>query len=101
MDYYCNICKKPITKDVFRYSMNKFKRPLCPIHQGEQLSVHTQDKLSETTKSLQSMMKRRQQTISEINQGEQEDSPKSIKDWINADIETWDHVLKKSKIQER
>jgi len=97
MDYYCNICKKNITKEDYRYSMNKYRRPLCSTHQQEHISVHTQDKLSESTKSLQSIMKRRQlrDTIQET--VEDPDKPRSIKDWIDADINTWDELLNTSK----
>lgn len=34
MRYYCNICKKNITKAEFFYSIDKFDRPLCREHQG-------------------------------------------------------------------
>jgi hypothetical protein len=97
MDYYCNVCKKPITQDVFRYSMNKYKTPLCSLHQEEHQSVHSQEKMSSHTKSLQSMMKRRQQTNEITEPQENEVRPQSIKDWINADINTWDEALKKTK----
>lgn len=33
MEYYCNICKKDITKAEFFYSKNNFNRPLCREHQ--------------------------------------------------------------------
>ena len=33
MRYYCNICKKDITKAEFLYSIDKFDRPLCREHQ--------------------------------------------------------------------
>ena len=33
MGYYCNICKKDITKAEFFYSMDKFDRALCREHQ--------------------------------------------------------------------
>ena len=33
MEYYCNICKKDITKAEFFYSKNNFDRPLCREHQ--------------------------------------------------------------------
>ena len=33
MKYYCNICKKDITKAEFLYSIDKFDRPLCREHQ--------------------------------------------------------------------
>lgn len=31
--YYCNICKKTITVGEFRYSMDKYGKPLCREHQ--------------------------------------------------------------------
>jgi hypothetical protein len=33
MRYYCNICKKDITKDEFLYSIDRFDKPLCREHQ--------------------------------------------------------------------
>jgi len=33
MKYWCNICKKEITKKVFEYSMDFFGKPLCLYHQ--------------------------------------------------------------------
>lgn len=33
MRYYCNICKKDITKEELLYSIGKFDRPLCREHQ--------------------------------------------------------------------
>ena len=33
MQYYCNICRKNITKAEFLYSIDKFDRPLCREHQ--------------------------------------------------------------------
>lgn len=33
--YYCNVCKDDITKGEFQYSIDKFGKPLCRIHQDE------------------------------------------------------------------
>src|SRR3989344_7174187 len=33
MDYYCKECKNGITPEEYDYSMNKYGRPLCRIHQ--------------------------------------------------------------------
>jgi hypothetical protein len=33
MRYYCNICKKDITKDEFLFSIDRFDKPLCREHQ--------------------------------------------------------------------
>ncbi len=35
MRYYCNICKKTITEGEFKFSMDKFDKPLCREHQEE------------------------------------------------------------------
>jgi len=32
-DYYCNVCKKPISEKVFFYSKNHYGKPLCMYHQ--------------------------------------------------------------------
>jgi len=42
--YYCNICKKPISKDVYDYSMRYHKRPLCMIHQKQNKIVNSDKK---------------------------------------------------------
>jgi hypothetical protein len=42
MGYYCNICKKVITKAEFFYSKDKFNRALCREHQ--ELERRTQEK---------------------------------------------------------
>ena len=97
MDYYCNICKKPITTDVFRYSINKYKKPLCKIHQHDEESVHTQQKMSTHTKNLQTLIKKRHNQEEAYEEIDQQEKPRSIKDWINADIGTWDQILKKNK----
>jgi hypothetical protein len=34
MHYYCNICRQPITKAEFLYSVDKFDRALCRRHQA-------------------------------------------------------------------
>ena len=40
MRYYCNICKKDITKSEFLYSLDKFDRPLCREHQQIKREIH-------------------------------------------------------------
>lgn len=42
MGYYCNICKKDITKAEYLYSLNKFDRALCREHQ--ELEKRAQEK---------------------------------------------------------
>jgi hypothetical protein len=84
MGYYCNECKKTISGEEFRYSMNRYKKALCRDHQHS-------NSISGTTKDLQDLMRDRHkdELIKEI------PDLKTVKDWINADFETWSKVLKK------
>ena len=84
MKYYCNECKKTITMEEFQYSMNKYGKPLCRDHQRDKI-------LSETTKDLRALVRNRHkdELKKEI------PSLKTIKDWIKADLETWDKAIKK------
>jgi hypothetical protein len=84
MGYYCNECKKTISMEEFQYSMNRYKKALCSDHQRS-------NSISGTTKDLQDLVR-------EIHKDELiKETPKlkTVKDWINADFETWDKVLKK------
>ena len=40
MRYYCNVCKKTITKKVYDYSMEKYKKALCMNHQKQNTISH-------------------------------------------------------------
>ena len=84
MGYYCNECKKTISGEEFHYSMNKYKKALCSDHQHS-------NSISDTTKDLQDLVRDRHkdELIKET------PSLKTIKDWINADFEIWDKVIKK------
>ena len=84
MGYYCNECKKTISGEEFHYSMNKYKKSLCSNHQYS-------NSMSGITKDLQDLMRERykDELIKEI------PDLKTVKDWINADFETWDKVIKK------
>ena len=84
MRYYCNECKKTITVEEFQYSMNKFRKALCTDHQREK-------RISGPTKTLQDLVRKRHKD--EV----QKEIPNlvTIKDWINADLETWDNAIKK------
>ena len=84
MGYYCNECKKTISMEEFHYSMNRYKKALCSDHQRS-------NRISGTTKDLQDLVRNRHkdELIKEI------PTLKTIKDWINADFETWDKVIKK------
>ena len=84
MEYYCNVCKKIISGEEFHYSMNRYKKALCSDHQRS-------NSRSGTTKDLQDLVRNRHkdELIKEI------PDLKTVKDWINADFETWDKVLKK------
>jgi len=84
MGYYCNECKKTISGEEFRYSMNRYNKALCRNHQRS-------NSISGTTKDLQDLVRNRHkdELIKET------PSLKTVKDWINADFETWDKVIKK------
>jgi len=84
MRYYCNECKKTITMEEFQYSMNKCGKALCRDHQRDK-------RLSGTTKDLRALVRNRHkdELKKEI------PNLKTIKDWIKADLETWDKAIKK------
>lgn len=86
MDYYCNECKKIISVEEFRYSMNRCHKALCRDHQRSHV-------ISGTTKDLQNLVKERHKD--EL----RKETPdlKTVKDWIHADFTTWDKVLKKEE----
>ncbi len=44
MQYYCNICRKDITKEEFLYSIDKFDKPLCREHQKSFRQTTTEKK---------------------------------------------------------
>ena len=83
MGYYCNECKKTLSAEEFFYSMNRYHKALCPDHQRSR-SVRG------TTQELQDLVRERHkdELIKE--------TPvlKTVKDWIAADFETWEKVLK-------
>jgi hypothetical protein len=83
MGYYCNECKKTISSEEFYFSMNRYKKALCSDHQRRQ-------RMSGPTKDLQELVRKRHQDElqSEVPQ------LKTIKDWIKADLGTWDKVIK-------
>ncbi len=51
MEYYCNICKKGITKAEFLYSIDNFDRPLCREHQDLERKIQDTDFQHDTQKS--------------------------------------------------
>jgi hypothetical protein len=91
MTYFCAECRQTITTEEFRFSMNKYKKALCSTHQH---SV----RLNPATRNLQDLIRNRHQddeptTETSIPQPQL----KSIKDWIAADMDTWDKALNKDK----
>jgi hypothetical protein len=84
MGYYCNECKRTISMEEFFYSMNRYNKALCSDHQHS-------NRISGTTKELQDLVRDRHkdELVEEI------PDLKTIKDWINADFETWDKIVKK------
>ncbi len=87
MRYYCNECKKTITMEEFQYSMNKFRKALCKEHQRDK-------RISGHTKDLQDLVRKRHkdELKKEI------PNLKNVKDWIKADLETWDKAIKKEGV---
>ncbi len=83
MGYYCNECKKTISAEEFFYSMNRYNKALCRDHQQS-------TNISRTTKDLQDLVRERhkEELVHEVPE------LKTVKDWIEADFETWDKVLK-------
>jgi len=83
MGYYCNECKKTISAEEFFYSMNRYNKALCRDHQRS-------NGISGTTRDLQNLVRERHkdELIKEI------PALRTVKDWIHADFETWDKVLK-------
>jgi hypothetical protein len=82
MEYYCSECRQTITPEEYYYSMNRFKKALCRCHQRASGSVGT-------TRDLQDLVRERH--ADEL----QTETPqlKTIKDWIDADFDTWKKVL--------
>ena len=82
MDYYCNECKKTISKEEFCYSMNRYKKALCRTHQSSTL-------VQGATRDLQELVRERHkdELTTEV------PVLRSVKDWIAADLETWEKVL--------
>ena len=70
--------------DEFQYSMNKFKKALCKEHQRDK-------RINGHTKDLQDLVRKRHkdELKKEI------PNLKNVKDWIKADLETWDKAIKK------
>jgi hypothetical protein len=82
MRYYCNECKKTISAEEFFYSMNRYNKALCRDHQRS-------TSIRGTIKDLQDLVRDRHkdELIKEI------PVLKMVKDWIEADFETWEKVL--------
>lgn len=81
--YFCNICKKTISQNVFYYSINKYDKPLCFEHQKSFVNP--------TTIKLKNLVKKR-------HEGEltQDKGLESIEDWIKADFNKWESQLNKN-----
>jgi len=92
--FYCNICRKTISKGAFMYSNDKFGKALCLEHQKE----HNKDQ--KTTMKLDNHTKKIQDLVKSIHKDElhtTEVELTDIKDWINSDIDTWKKTLNKNK----
>lgn len=86
MEYYCNECKKTLSADEFFYSMNRYHKALCQDHQRSR-------SIRGTTQGLQDLVRERHkdELIQEI------PVLRTVKDWIAADFETWEKVLKQKE----
>lgn len=46
MDYYCKDCKAGITSEEYEYSINKYRQPLCRVHQKNNSQDSSSNRLS-------------------------------------------------------
>jgi hypothetical protein len=76
-------CKKTLSDEELFYSMNRYHKALCTDHQRS-------SSIGGTTKGLQDLVRERHkdELVREI------PVLKTVKDWIAADFETWEKVLK-------
>jgi phosphatidylserine/phosphatidylglycerophosphate/cardiolipin synthase-like enzyme len=58
MNYYCFICKEPITEAEFDYSKNHFYMPLCRKHQDIQREIQAKGELEQENTSIIPEMKK-------------------------------------------
>ena len=74
MNYYCFICKEPITEAEFNYSKDHFYMPLCRKHQDIQKQIQSKDAPEqENTSSIPSMEKGEPESESSAKIEKQED----------------------------
>jgi len=95
--FYCNICKKTISKGAFMYSKDKFGKALCLEHQKEQ------NKYPKTTMEVDIHTKRIQDMVKNMHKDELQKHKvelTDINDWINSDFDTWKKVLNGNKNEE-
>ena len=63
MDYYCFICKEPITEAEFNYSKKQLYMPLCRKHQEIQKQIQAKGEIEqENTSSIQGIEKEEPET---------------------------------------
>ena len=79
-EYYCNICKRDISEVVFRYSLNKYKKPLCFEHQKSFVNSTTMDLINLVKKRHEKELTKDKELV-------------SIDDWIKADFNQWKSEL--------
>ena len=95
--FYCNICRKAISKGAFMYSKGKFGKALCLEHQKvDKKYEKTAMKLDDHTRRIQDLVKSIHKDESQITEVELAD----IKDWISSDIDTWKKALNINKNEE-
>ena len=84
MNYYCNICKKPISDRVFFYSKKKYGKALCMQHQKSSVPQKTKNEPKQklnVVSGVQKIMKGVSQVIKEIPIKKETDFNKMTADW--------------------
>ena len=89
MGYFCSECRQSISLEEYSYFMNRYHWALCRLHQRRTGT-------SGTTRDLQDLVRERH--ASEL--GTDVPVLRTVKDWIAADLETWEKVLKKEDAEE-
>jgi hypothetical protein len=86
MEYYCNVCRKTVSEQEYYFSKNRYHRVLCSGCQSDSRSA---------TKKLQELVRERRDEEAGV------EVPRlvTVKDWIAADFETWDKVIKQRELE--
>lgn len=101
MKYWCDICKKEITEGIFKYSMDKFGRPLCLYHQKierQEIFLDNSKKMTDTPSIIDKDTFKEINTKSnqKINIKKQKSFFSKVRNWVQ---NKWSNFEKKSQIQ--